>query len=192
MATLVFIQSSRSTKKLLTFDKYGSPEAVSFDKMLEYIDKQIIKMYCELYNYFTNSVIESIAVTKIGELQSRLRTEFTAKILEANDAIIDEYNTKLSYNTGLTVDSPERNVDTTKTNLAKDQADIIQARINSKLKEFEANKANKDKFLKYDTPIELHLGSDKMYVGDCFFADVIYLGNPIERADTHKWKILKV
>jgi phage terminase small subunit len=190
MATLVFIQSSGTTKKLLTFDRYGNPEAISFSKMLEYIDKQIIKMYCELYNHFTKSIVEDIAVVKIGELQSRLRAEFNTKILEANDAIIDAYDTKLSYDTGLTVEAPERMSD--KKNLAKDQADIIQAKIDARLKKFEANKAKGDNFLKYDTPIELHLGSEKMYVGDCFFADVIYLGNPWERKDNEKWKILKV
>lgn len=189
-ASFVFITPPVTTKKLLTFDRYGNPEAISFSKMLEYIDKQIIKMYCELYNHFTKSIVEDIAVVKIGELQSRLRAEFNTKILEANDAIIDAYDTKLSNETGLIVEAPERM--TNKTNLAKDQADIIQAKIDARLKKYEANNAKGDKFLKYDTPIELHLGSEKMYVGDCFLADVIYLGNPWERADTHKWKILKV
>jgi len=105
MAELVFIKRPLTNTKLLTFDNYGSPENVSFIDMLSYIDKQIIKMYCDLQSTFTRQYIDSKITEKISEISTNI--VIGQKILDVQVEIIDSYNTEYSKTIGSTIkDSP--------------------------------------------------------------------------------------
>jgi hypothetical protein len=184
MATsFVFITPPATNTKLLTFDNYGSPEAVSFNKMLEYIDKQIIKMYCELQDTFTtNDYINAAITRKIREISSNLLIE--NKILQAQLAIIDKYNSEFVKKTGKKIDSltPVQTGNSREAILAAKLAAMNEraSALNASMS-IDADKNDKSapKVLEYGTKITLRLVSGNKYLQiNDFMGDFVQLLEP--------------
>jgi hypothetical protein len=191
--SLVFITPPLTNKKLLTFDNYGSPENVSFIDMLSYIDKQIIKMYCDLQSTLSG-YIDSKVTQKISEISSNI--VIGQKILEAQVDIIDSYNTVFADKIGTTIkdSSPVSKTLTSAASISSAKKLAMDARASEMKASMDKSTPNA---LEYGKKITLRLenGGDIRYLqvnNFLFLGDFVQLNPPeVGEGNQLQWIISK-
>jgi hypothetical protein len=188
-ASFVFITPPVTNKKLLTFDNHGSPEAISFDEMLSYIDKQIIKMYCDLQSTFTKEYINDQVTKKIREISSNIL--IGNKILEAQVAIIDKYNSEFAKKFGTVIksSSPVSQNLNTKSGITTAKQSALVNRLSNLTESIGGINSN---VLQYGQHINIKLeGVGYIYIYNSWGGDFVRADGQDYYEESYKWIISK-